>query len=310
MRSSSPALNAEQVGGSSPRDVTDAAPRRRLILIALSAGGYAFTLILLWIGFSNGQWPFPGGDVVAYFAPAGEAVRNGTAVYVASPEFPGFRYGPPWAVAFAPLSLGGPALIHAFILVLDGIALLALARGSLLRLGFILWFPLISFELAAGQLNLLIAAAIVVAQRGVAWPLAIVSFAKVWPALALRPADWRKFALAVAIVALVTLPWLPLWPAWIGSLINTADTPHGPLIPVPFAARAVIAALLIALQRPWSRALGAILASPNLYWGQLVVLVAPLAVWLDPPRAADAPAGDGSPRAGDAAKKRFRTVLG
>ena len=121
---------------------------------------------------------------------------------MASPDFPGFRYGPPWAVVFAPLSLGGPALIHAFILVLDGIALLALARGSLLKVGFILWFPLIPFELAAGQLNLLIAAAIVVAQRGVAWPLAIVSFAKVWPALALRPADWRKFAIAVAIVAL------------------------------------------------------------------------------------------------------------
>ena len=51
------------------------------------------------------------------------------------------------------------------------------------RFGFILWFPLIPFEFAAGQLNLLIAAAIVVAQRGVTWPLAIVSFAKVWPAL-------------------------------------------------------------------------------------------------------------------------------
>ena len=310
MRSSSPALHAEQVGGSSSRDVTDTPPRRRLILVALSAGGYAFTLILLWIGFSNGQWPFPGGDVVAYFAPAGEAVRNGTDVYVASAEFPGFRYGPPWAVLFAPLSLGGPALIHVFILVLDALALLAIARGSLRKVGYILWFPLIPFELAAGQLNLVIAVAIVVAQRGVAWPLAIVSFAKVWPVFAMRPADWRKFAIAVAIVALITLPWLPLWPAWIESLINTADTPHGPLVPVSFAARAVIAALLIALQRPWSRALGAILLSPNLYWGQLVVLIAPLAVWLDPPRVAAAPAGDGSPRAGDVARRRFRTVFG
>ena len=38
--------------------------------------------------------------------------------------------------------------------------------------------------------------------------------------------------------------------------------------------------MLIAIQRPWTRALGAMLASPNLYWGQLVVVIAPIALWI------------------------------
>ncbi len=264
----------------------DEGPARRWLLWLFSIGGYAFGAALLVMGFSNGLWPFPGGDVVAYFAPAGDAVREGGQVYgMVGPEFPGFRYGPPWAVAYAALSWAGAWLIHAVMLVLDATALWVIAGGNVRRLGYFLWFPLIPFEIAAGQLNLLIAAAIVVAQRGITWPLAIVSFAKVWPVLALRPRDWRMFATAAGLVALITLPWLSLWPQWIEALLQTADTPHGPLIPVHFVVRAVAAVALIALQKPWSRALGAILASPNLYWGQLVVLVAPVAVLLDrPPR--------------------------
>jgi hypothetical protein len=257
---------------------------RRLIenlLLAIAVGGYAFTAALLYTGFSNGQWPFPGGDVVAYFDSAGTAVRNGGDVYVVSPDFPGFRYGPPWAVAFAGLGLGGAALIHAVILVLDVAALWVIAGGSARRLGFMLWFPLISFELAAGQLNLLIAAALVLAQRGVTWPLAAVSLAKVWPVLAVRPRDLKGLLLAGAAISVVTVPWLGLWPEWIGALVGTADAPHGPLIPIPLWLRLVGAVGLLALQRPWSRALGASLASPNLYWGQLVVFVAPIALWFE-----------------------------
>jgi hypothetical protein len=254
---------------------------RDATLLAASIGGYAFTAALLVTGFGNGQWPFPGGDVVAYFEPAGTAVRNGTEVYVASPDFPGFRYGPPWAIAFAGLGLGGAALIHALILVLDVVALWVIAGGSPRRIGLLLWFPLISFELAAGQLNLLIAAALVLAQRGVVWPLAAVSLAKVWPVLAVRPSDLTRLLLAGIAIAVVTVPWLGLWPEWIGALVGTADAPHGPLIPIPLWLRLVLAGGLLVLRRPWSRALGASLASPNLYWGQLVVLVAPIALWFE-----------------------------
>ena len=242
----------------------------------LAIGGYVVAIVLLVEGFAGGQWPFPGGDVVAFYAPAGDALRAGRPVY--SPVW--FFYGPPWAVAFGAVSWLGAGAMHAIILALDAVALWTIAGGNLRRLGYVLWFPLIPFEIAAGQFNLIVAAAIVAAQRGTTWPLAAMSMAKVWPAIALRPRDWRRFLIALGAISLVTLPWLPLWPQWVGALIAASAHPLGPVIPVPFIARAVIAAVLVLLQRPWSRALGAAIISPALYWGQLVVLVAPFSLWL------------------------------
>jgi hypothetical protein len=243
----------------------------------LAVGGYAFAITLLIVGFSNGQWPFPGGDVVDYYARSGDALLGGRPVYGGDP---GFFYGPPWAVAFATLSWLGGGAIHTVILALDVVALWVIAGGSWRRLGWILWFPLIPFEIAAGQLNLIAAAAIVAAQRGATWPLAVMSLAKIWPLLALPPRYWRGFVVAVALFALVSLPWLSLWPGWIETLLSRLPHPLGPVIPVPFVLRAGVAVVLLTLQRPWSRALAAVIASPDLYWGQLVVLVAPLTLLL------------------------------
>ncbi|HEY0444733.1 MAG TPA: hypothetical protein VGC90_10960 [Candidatus Limnocylindrales bacterium] len=255
---------------------------RRLIPIAFAVGGYSVATAFLVVGFSNGQWPFPGGDVVDFYARAGDALRAGTQVYI-----PGFLYGPPWAVAFAAVSWAGPAAIHAIVLVLDAVALWTIAGRDFRRLGYLLWFPLIPFELAAGQLNLLIAAAIVAAQRGTAWPLAAMSLAKVWPVLALPRRLWRPFLIALVAIAAISLPWLPLWPQWISALVETSGHPLGPVVPVPFLVRAVFVVGLLAVRRPWATALGTAISSPGLYWGQLVVLVAPVGLWLgrnDAPR--------------------------
>ena len=257
--------------------VRDARRARLVNLLTATAaiGGYACCLVLLVVGFSSPQWPFPGGDVADFYAPAGDALRVGGNVY-----FPGFLYGPPWAVAFAATSWLGPGAIHAIILGLDAIALWTIAWGNWRRLGYILWFPLIPFEMAAGQLNLLIAAAIVAAQYGIIWPLAAMSLAKLWPAIALPLRHWRRFLVALALFSLVSLPWLQLWPQWVAVLIDTSGHPFGPLVPVPWIVRACAAAVLLLLRRPWARALAAAIASPGLYWGQLVVLVAPVSLWL------------------------------
>ena len=247
----------------------------KILSTAMAIGGYACCAVFLIQGFASGQWPFPGGDVVDFYAPAGDALRAGGQVY-----FPGFLYGPPWAVAFGAVSWLGPAAIHAIILALDAVALWTIAGGNLRRLGYILWFPLIPFEIAAGQLNLLAAAAIVAAQRGTTWPLAAMSLAKVWPAVALPPRHWRRFLVAIALFSLISLPWLPLWPQWVAALIETSAHPLGPVVPVPFVARAGVAVVLLLFQRPWTRALAAAIISPALYWGQLVVLVAPFSLWL------------------------------
>ena len=252
--------------------------RRRaadLLSLAAAIGGYACCAVFLIQGFASGQWPFPGGDVTDFYAPAGDALRAGEEVY-----FPGFLYGPPWAVAFGAISWLGPAVMHAIIIVLDVVALWTIAWGNWRRLGYILWFPLIPFEIAAGQLNLLIAAAIVAAQRGIVWPLAAMSLAKVWPVVALPPRHWRRFLVALVAFSLVTLPWLDLWPQWVEALIETSAHPYGPLVPVPWIARAAVAVVLLLFRRPWTRALAAAIISPGLYWGQLVVLVAPFSLWL------------------------------
>ena len=180
--------------------------RRRLIDIlslAAAVGGYAFTTALLVQGFASGRWPFPGGDVVDYYARAGDAFRAGEPVF----SLP-FFYGPPWVVAFGAVSWLGPGAIHAIILVLDAVALWTIAWGNWRRLGYILWFPLVAFDIAAGQLNLVVAAAIVAAQHGITWPLAAMTLAKVWPAVALPPRHWRRFLVEIAVICLVTLPWL------------------------------------------------------------------------------------------------------
>ena len=252
--------------------------RRRMfsgLTAAFAIGGYASCIVFLVVGFRVGQWGFPGGDVAVFYAPAGDALRTGGTVYA-----PGFLYGPPWAVAFATVSWLGPAAIHAIILALDVVALWTIAWGNWRRLGYILWFPLVPFEIAAGQLNLVAAAAIVAAQHGVVWPLAAVSLAKIWPALALPLRYWRPFLLALAIFALVSLPWLALWPDWAAALIAALGHPYGPVVSVPWIPRAFVAAVLLFFPRPWTRALAASLISPGLYWGQLVVLVAPISLWL------------------------------
>jgi hypothetical protein len=185
----------------------------------------------------------------------------------------------------------GPAAIHAIVLAFDGLALWVIADGSFRRLGYVLWFPLVWFELAAGQLNLLIAAAIVLAQRGIVWPLAAMSLAKVWPAIAVRPRDLPRLLGWAALLSLISLPWLGLWPQWIASLVDTTAHPFGPVVPLPFLVRLPIVVVLLILQRPWSRALAAAISSPGLYWGQLVVLVAPISVWFEGRRRASRPPG-------------------
>jgi hypothetical protein len=241
----------------------------------LAIGGYAWCLTLLVVGFRDGLWGFPGGDVVFFYAPAGDALRSGGQVYI-----PGVLYGPPWAVAFGALSWLGPWAIHAVVLALDVVALWTIAWGNWRRLGYILWFPLVAFEIAAGQLNLLVAAALVAAQHGHVWPLAAMSLAKVWPAVGVRLRDLPRFLLWVAGFALISLPWLSLWPEWIAALVAVSSSPLGPLVPVPWVARAAIAVGLLLVRRPWTQALAAAIVSPGLYWGQLVVLVAPVSLWL------------------------------
>ena len=191
-----------------------------------------------------------------------------------------FFYGPPWAPVFALFAALPYGLLHVAIIALDFVALWVIAGRSWVRAGLLLWIPLVISEMASGQLNILCAGAIVEAQRGRVWPLAVLSWAKLWPALALPPRKWKPFLIAVVAFGLIALPWPYLFPDWIDALLGNIREPAAPLVPVPFLLRLPVALVLVAIQRPWTRALGAMLASPNLYWGQLVVVIAPIALWI------------------------------
>ena len=251
---------------------------------AFGVGGYLFVVFGLLNGFLNQGWWFPAGDLVAVFYPAGWDVLRGESPYGVL-----FFYGPPWGFILAPFAALPYGAMHLAIIALDFVALWAIAGRSWLRAGWLMWFPLVVTEMGAGQLNILCAAAIVEAQRRNVWPLAVMSWAKLWPALALPLRSWRPFAIATIAVAAITLPWLGWYGEWIAELLENAEDPIAPLVPVPFLLRLPVALALLAWQRPWSRALGAMLASPNLYWGQLVVILAPLALWRLGPPYRDAP---------------------
>ncbi|MGK2850010.1 MAG: hypothetical protein ACSLFN_03760 [Candidatus Limnocylindrales bacterium] len=242
----------------------------------LAVGGYLNAAAWLIVLFGIYGSAFPGIDIAVVFHPVGEAFLRDQRPYTGL-----FFYGPPWAPILGLFALLPAAALHLAIIVLDVVALWLIAGRSWVRVGWFLWFPLVASEMAAGQLNILCAAAIVEAQRGRVWPLAVMAWAKIWPALALPPRSWRPFALSVAAFAVIALPWPYLFPDWIAALIGNVADPIAPLVPIPFLVRLPVAAGLIVLQRPWSRALGAMIASPNLYWGQLVVVIAPIAVWAE-----------------------------
>jgi hypothetical protein len=141
--------------------------------------------------------------------------------------------------------------------------------------------PLLPFELFSGNINLLIAGAIVAAIRGIGWPVGLVTLAKLSPILAVDRATIRSALSAILLVSLVTLPWLWLWPAWIEHGLDAVGSAIGPQVPVPLWLRLSLAVGLLALRRPWTRALAAVVAIPGLYYGSLVMLIAPIVVLAD-----------------------------
>jgi hypothetical protein len=270
------------VSTEAPETATERPPVRRFsaeywrpLIIALGIGGYLNALVWYAWGFGIDGWSFPGIDLKLVFYPVGQAFLESQQPYTGL-----MFYGPPWAPIFGLFAALPYGLLHLVIIALDLVALWVIAGRSWIRAGLLFWFPLVISEVASGQLNILVAGAIVEAQRGRVWPLAVMSWAKLWPALALPPRRWRPFLIAALALGLIALPWPYLFPDWIEALIGNVEDPIAPLVPVPFIVRLPIALVLIAVQRPWTRALGAMLASPNLYWGQLVVVVAPISLWL------------------------------
>jgi len=271
------------------RDGTDRERRYSRTVIALSFGGVAFLLIQLVVGSEMGLFPIPGRDVLIWDR-VGDAVRSGLPIYYdATPLTDSFWYAPPLAILFAGTSWLPIELQH-WLFVVVRILALRVIGGSWIGAGLACWFPLVALDMGGGNFNLPIAACIVAAIRGRPQLAVWGALAKLGPAFAVDLRDWRKVLPSLAIAALITLPWLHLWPEWFVHIFANLGSQLGPEIPLPFAVRLVAALGLVLLVRTrWSRGLAAAIAIPAFYWGSLVVLIAPVAIFLRDSPPAPAP---------------------
>lgn len=223
-------------------------------------------------------------DALAYWSvdPRDPYVNVGAALNGAK----AFRYSPAAAWLLAPL---GALPWMVFIHVWTALQLGALAYvGRRWALALILLPPVFD-DLAYGNINLMLAAAIVAALRGWAGAWAFVVLTKVTPAVGLLwyavRGEWRALAVALATVLAVVMLSLPLtgvdaWVAW-GRVLTGAGAlgaPEGVLTTAPLPARLVVAAIVVALSartdRRWGVALGCALAMPVLWPIALAVGVA------------------------------------
>jgi len=251
----------------------------RLVLTTLSLAGWAVGIVtFLVLGASNGGL-IVGADLDAYLR-AGDDLVAGNPVYIGEiGEFDVFSYAPPWAVLLGALSWVPDMAMQIGIMAL-GMLCIRYVAGSWLWSGLVFLYPVSVMVLLAGNIEWLIAASVVLAARGRAEPLVFTALAKVSPILGVRPDQWRQVLLVLAIAFAVTLPWLHLWPEWIEHLLRqpaSIDIHIGP----PWYLRLPFALALLLIRRPWARGLAVVVAMPSLWLGTLVILAAPIRLWID-----------------------------
>lgn len=237
------------------------------VLTPIAVAGAIVAGLLLLRMYLLGAWPLY--DTACFWV-AGLRLRTGAPVYGwIDPAFT-FRYAPPWAVLWVPLSFIPLELVSAAMLTAEILALRYVC-GSWRNAGLACWLPPVGGELSTGNINLLMAAAILAGVKGSGtWP-AVFSLAKFSPAAVLVTAGRRQlmtFSLTVLGLCALTLPWLDLWPAWASQLFQ----PTTPTM-LPFAVRLPIGLALLAYRKPWSVAAGAAILTPALYSHSLVLFL-------------------------------------
>ena len=198
-------------------------------------------------------------------------------------ELGAFTYSPPFALAMQVVNgLDWRVFLWLWMAVLLATAIWLGGRRALL----VLAFPPVIIELYYGNVNLLIAAAIVLGFRH-PWSWAFVLLTKPTCGVGLlwfaARREWRALGIALGTtativgVSLVVAPHL--WTEWIGFLAaSSGGTPAGAWLPVPLWLRLPAAAALVVwgarTDRRWTVAVSVAIALPVIWFAGLAVLAA------------------------------------
>jgi hypothetical protein len=228
-------------------------------------------------------------DAFAYWR-AGHAILLGGDIYAApvgAYHYGVFQYAPPLAIVAAPFSLL-PLPMFWLLTVAASVLALRYIAGSWRWAAILLIFPGTFAELLLGNVNLLVAAALVAAVRGRGGFLAVVGLAKLYP-FALLPQLWRarrslrRELLVVVIAVAISVPWLSLWLEWPRHLVANLGSFNqtSPLLYPRLVAAAMLLPLGLILSSGALAALGTVLLSPTLWISTTVVFFAPARLALD-----------------------------
>jgi hypothetical protein len=254
--------------------------------VGLSVVGYVFGLRALLDHGILTAGGAGGGDVFAYWT-AGRHILDGQPVYGAGVGgYASFLYPPPLAQGFAPLALL-PFPVATWIWRAVDLACLRIAVGSWRSAGVaLIALPPVLAEIDAGNVHLLIAAAVAMAIRGDARALGPVALTK-FASLAAVPMGWRGdrrgLLIGVATAAAILVGSFALAPdLWVAyarflpSVPNQSDSWYNLGATVPLALRLGAAAALSLAAVRWARlaAVAATLAVPVLWFHSLSILVA------------------------------------
>jgi hypothetical protein len=208
-----------------------------------------------------------------------------------------YLYSPAFAQLISPLTVLPLPLFMATWTVLVAAVFYWLAGWRAFFVGLL---APVTMSIALGQLDVLMAAAIVVGFRWpAAWLLPIIT--KVTPGIGVlwfaARADWRSFGVALGATAAVVGVSMALdpraWVGWIEMLLRfeAPTAANGVFLPVPLWVRLPLVALLIVwgarTDRRWTLPIGVTFAMPTVWLNTPTVLVAILPLI---PLAADAPA--------------------
>lgn len=253
--------------------------RRRILTDGVMLAGIIFSAYWVW---SILQVPF-GTDASIYWStPLDDPYRN---AHIGG--FGAYLYSPVFLQLMAPFRLLPWDVFHVvWSAILVACLVWLVGRWTPLAL----LVPPVSAEILVGNVNLLIAVAVVLGvRRGAAWSFPLLT--KVLPGLGLLwlvlRRRWREVGVALAVTgAVVAVSFVlgpRLWFAWAAALVQSAvdpatnDLPLTALLPVPLWVHLPIGLLLVivAARRnwPWLLPAAVYLLLPALWTSSLVILL-------------------------------------